>query len=166
MKQQWLEFWQARNARERMILTYGSIFLALALLYGMAWLPVSEQRRKLSASLPHLRTQAAQLRSDAQQVIALRANTSAASGSTSAKSSVENGLQAMGLRDKVNAIDRVDDHRVRITFNAVAFDGLLGFLEAMQSEQRLRVEALQMEGLPQTGRVKGTATVAGPEGTP
>ena len=166
MKQQWQEFWQARNARERMILSYGSIFLALALLYGMAWLPISEQRKKLSASLPQLRSQAAQLHADSQQVTALRANSSAASGSTNAKSGVETGLQAVGLRDKITAIDRVDDHRVRITFNAIAFDGLLSFLETMQSEQRLRVESLQVEGLPQTGRVKGTATLAGPEVTP
>ena len=160
MKQQWREFWQARNARERMILSYGGMFLALALIYGMLWLPISEQRKKLSQTLPQLRAQAAQFRLDAQQVDALKANTGAAPGGINAKSAVESGLQASGLRDKVSAIDRVDDQRLRVTYNGVAFDALLGFLEAMQSEHRMRVETLQADGLPQTGRVKGTLTLA------
>ena len=169
MKQAWRTFWQARNARERALLTIGSSFLMLVLLYGMAWLPISEGRKKLSTSLPQLRAEAAQMRTNLQEITALQGNgprppgTGAASGD--ARQAVESGLQAAGLRDKVSAVDRVDKQRVRLTLNGVAFDGFLGFLESMQSQQRLRVEILQIQAA-ESGRVKGSVTLVRPGGSP
>ena len=169
MKQTWNEFWQARNPRERMILTYGGVFLMLTLLYGLAWLPISEGRKKLSATLPQLRADVAQMRTHAQEVTGLQANgprppgTGAASGD--ARQAAESGLQGANLRDKVSAIDRVDAQRVRITLNGMPFDALLMFLGDMQSQQRLRVETLQIQATD-AGRVKGAVTLVGPGGNP
>ena len=169
MKQTWNEFWQARNPRERMILTYGGVFLILTLLYGLAWLPISEGRKKLSATLPQLRADVVQMRVHAQEVTGLKANgprppgTGASSGDT--RQAAESGLQSANLRDKVSAIDRVDAQRVRITLNGMPFDALLMFLGDMQSQQRLRVETLQIQATD-AGRVKGAVTLLGPGGNP
>ena len=163
MKQAWQTFWLARNARERALLTIGGVFLLLALLYGLAWLPISEGRKKLTANLPQLRADAAQMRANLQEITGLQANTGAAPGD--ARQAVESGLQAAGLRDKVSAIDKVDSQRVRLTLNGVGFDGVLGFLESMQSQQRLRVESLQIQAA-ESGRVKGSITLVGPGGSP
>ena len=160
MKQAWNEFWQARNARERAILTYGGVFLLLTMLYGLAWLPISEGRKKLSVNLPQLRAAATQMRADAQVITGLQGNTGAASGD--ARTAVESALQAATLREKVIAIDRLDAQRVRLTLNGLAFDSLLIFLESMQSEQRLRVEVLQIQAAD-AGRVKGNVTLVGPK---
>ncbi len=159
MKHAWNEFWQARNPRERMILSYGGVFLLLALLYGLAWLPVSEGRKKLSRNLPQLRVDAAQMRSGAQELTGLQANIGAALGD--ARQAVESGLQSANLRDKVSAVDRIDAQRVRLTLNGVAFDALLLFFENMQTQQRLRVESLQIQAA-ESGRVKGNVTLVGP----
>jgi general secretion pathway protein M len=159
MKQVWNEFWQARNPRERMILSYGGVFLLLTLLYGLAWLPISEGRKKLSRTLPQLRVDAAQMRAGAQELTGLQANTGAALGE--ARQAVESGLQNANLRDKVSAIDRIDAQRVRLTLNGVAFDALLLFFENMQTQQRLRVESLQIQAA-ESGRVKGNVTLVGP----
>ncbi len=163
MKQTWNEFWQARNPRERMILTYGGVFLMLTLLYGLAWLPISEGRKKLSATLPQLRADVVQMRTHAKEVTGLQAATGAASGD--ARQAAESGLQGANLRDKVGAIDRVDAQRVRITLNGMPFDALLMFLGDMQSQQRLRVETLQIQATD-AGRVKGAVTLVGPGGNP
>lgn len=163
MKQTWNEFWQARNPRERMILTYGGVFLMLTLLYGLAWLPISEGRKKLSATLPQLRADVVQMRTHAKEVTSLQAGTGAASGD--ARQAAESGLQGANLRDKVSAIDRVDAQRVRITLNGMPFDALLMFLGDMQSQQRLRVETLQIQATD-AGRVKGAVTLVGPGGNP
>ncbi len=159
MKQAWNEFWQARNPRERVILSYGGVILLLALLYGLAWLPVSEGRKKLSRNLPQLRVDAAQMRAGAQELTGLQANTGAPLGDT--RQAVESGLQIANLRDKVSAIDRIDAQRVRLTLNGVAFDALLVFFENMQTQQRLRVETLQIQAA-ESGRVKGSVTLVGP----
>ena len=161
MKQTWNEFWQARNPRERMILTYGGIFLLLSLLYGLAWLPISEGRKKLSATMPQLRADVVQMRTHAQEVAGLQADAGAASGD--ARQAAESGLQGANLRDKVSAIDRVDAQRVRISLNGMPFDALLMFLGDMQSQQRLRVETLQIQATD-AGRVKGAVTLVGPGG--
>ncbi len=163
MKQAWQTFWLARNARERAILTVGGVFVLLALLYGLAWLPISEGRKKLVANLPQLRADAAQMRANLQEITGLQANTGAASGD--ARQAIESALQAAGMRDKVSAIDRVDSQRVRLTLNGVAFDGLLGLLENVQSQQRLRVETLQIQAA-ESGRVKGSVTLVGPGAAP
>lgn len=159
MKQAWNEFWQARNPRERAILSYGGVFLLLALLYGLAWSPISEGRKKLSRSLPQLRADAAQMRASAQEIAGLQANTGAALGD--ARQAVESGLQSANLRDKVSAIDRIDAQRVRLTLNGIPFDSMLMFLETMQAQQHLRVETLQIQAA-ESGRVKGSLTLVGP----
>jgi general secretion pathway protein M len=159
MKQAWNEFWQARNPRERVILSYGGVFLLLTLLYGLAWLPISEGRKKFSRNLPQLRVDAAQMRAGAQELTGLQASTGAALGD--ARQAVESGLQIANLRDKVSAIDRIDAQRVRLTLNGVAFDALLLFFENMQTQQRLRVESLQIQAA-ESGRVKGNVTLVGP----
>ena len=163
MKQTWNEFWQARNPRERMILTYGGVFLMLTLLYGLAWLPISEGRKKLSATLPQLRADVVQMRTHAQEITGLQASTGVASGEP--RQAAENGLKGANLRDKVSAIDRVDAQRVRVTLNGMPFDALLMFLGDMQSQQRLRVETLQIQAAD-AGRVKGAVTLLGPGGNP
>jgi general secretion pathway protein M len=160
MKQAWSEFWQARNPRERAILTYGGMFLLLAMLYGLAWLPISEGRKKLTRSLPQLRLDIAQMRSSAKELVGLQANTGAASGEP--RQVVESALQAANLREKVSAIDRVDAQRVRLALSGMPFDALLMFLENMQSQQKLRVETLQIQAA-ETGRIKGTVTLVGPQ---
>lgn len=159
MKRAWSEFWQARNPRERAILSYGGVFLLLALLYGLAWLPISEGRKKLGMSLPQLRADAVHMRANSDEITGLQANTGAVLGD--ARQAVESGLQVANLRDKVSAVDRLDAQRVRVTLNAVPFDALLMFLENMQTQQRLRVEALQIQAA-QPGRVKGNLTLVGP----
>jgi type II secretory pathway component PulM len=103
------------------------------------------------------------MRTSLQQITGLQANTGAASGD--ARQAAESGLQAAGLRDKVSAVDRVDNQRVRLTLNGVGFDGFLGFLESMQSQHRLRVESLQIQAA-ESGRVKGSVTLVGPGGSP
>lgn len=163
MKQVWNEFWQARNPRERMLLSYGGVFLLLALLYGLAWRPISDGRKNLSQSLPQLRADASQMRLDATAITGLKANTGAALGDV--RQSVESALQAANLRDKVSAVDRIDNQRVRVTLSGIAFDGLLALLENAQSQQRLRVESLQIQAA-ESGRVKGSVTLIGPGNKP
>ena len=169
MKQAWQTFWQARNARERGLLSVGSAFLLLALLYGLAWLPISEGRKKLTAHLPQLRADAVQMRANLQEITGLQANGPRPPGSGApsgdARQAVESALQAAGLRDKAGAVERIDNQRVRLTLNGVSFDGLLGFLENLQSQQRLRVESLQLQAA-EAGRVKGSISLAGPGGSP
>ena len=163
MKQMWNEFWQARNPRERMLLSYGGVFLLLALLYGLAWRPISDGRKKLAQSLPQLRADASQVRLSASEITGLKANTGAALGDV--RQSVESALQAANLRDKVSAVDRIDNQRVRVTLSGIAFDGLLTLLENAQSQQRLRVESLQIQAA-ESGRVKGSVTLIGPGNKP
>lgn len=166
MKQAWNEFWQARNPRERAILTYGGVFLLLSMLYGLAWLPISEGRKKLTRSLPQLRLDVAQMRTSAKEIIGLQANsprppgTGAASGEP--RQAVESALQVANLRDKVSAIDRVDAQRVRLALSGMPFDALLMFLESIQNQQKFRVETLQIQ-VAEAGRIKGTVTLVGPQ---
>jgi general secretion pathway protein M len=164
MKQLWLEFWQQRNSRERAILSVGAGLLALALLYGLAWLPVSNERKRLAASLPELRVKAQHMREQGLEAAQLKTSIGGDAGATDVRQAIEDSLKAAGLRAKIGAIDRIDNRRIRITLDAVAFDPFAAWVQSLQSEHHIRMESAQIEALPDSGRVKGSATFAGPGG--
>jgi general secretion pathway protein M len=162
MKELWNEFWQARNPRERAILIAGVILLALALLYGLAWLPLTKERQRLALGIPELRLKVTQMHNQSQEVVRLKTGLGEQGRAADVRQAIEDSLRSAGLREKVGSIDRLDNRRVRVTLNAVPFDPLLSWIESLQSQQHVRMETGQIEALPEAGLVKGTATFLGP----
>jgi general secretion pathway protein M len=162
MKELWNEFWQARNPRERAILIAGAALLALALLYGLAWLPLTKERKRLALSIPELRNKTAQMHNQSQEVVQLKSGLGEQGRGADVRQAIEDSLRAANLREKVGAIDRLDNRRARVTLTAVPFDTLLTWLETLQAQQHVRMETGQIEALPESGLVKGTATFLGP----
>lgn len=156
------QFWQARNARERMILLVGGSLLALMMLYAFAWKPISDQRMKLRTGLPELQSQAKKMVSEGQEVTRLKAL--AVPNPQGLRPTVEQSATAAGVRDKISSVETLDPQHARINISEVPFDTLMSWLGRMQQEHRVRVESGQIDAMPASGRVKANLVLVAPGG--
>jgi len=67
----WGEFWNARTQREKTILMWGGLVVAIAIVYLVLWAPAYEGRARLRSSLPAMQFQLAQMTAQANEARSL-----------------------------------------------------------------------------------------------
>ncbi|MGZ5033778.1 MAG: type II secretion system protein GspM [Usitatibacter sp.] len=149
-------YWSQRSQRERRAIAIGAALVALALFVAFVVLPIERSRERLAQELPRLRASIASLQRDAEEVKRLRALPAAASGASSPLASL--ATNAGGLPGA--SINVIDDKRVRVTGNDVAFGALLEWLGNAQATHGVRVESARLEALPSPGRVRAELVLA------
>jgi len=152
-------FWRQRTPAERRTLALGGAVLAIALLYAFIWHPLSQERQRLQASLPQLRAVAAQLRMQSAEVTLLRQLPQKDFGN-SLRSAIE-FANAHGGIGAPSQIVPLDAGRVRVEFNAIAFDSWIDWANVLQTEQGVRIESAAVIALAEPGMVNIKATLAG-----
>ncbi len=90
--------------------------------------------------------------------IAALSRSSAVPAPRDARAELEAVLARQGI--KPTAIDRIDNDRLRMTFDGVSFDALPSLLEALQRDARLRVVELSATARVETGQVRVELTLA------
>ncbi len=161
MKTQLVQTWRARSPRERFVLAAGAAFLALALGYAYAWLPVQRDLAQLRGALPQLRVQAEQVQRDAEAVARLRARPAATLHGGSVTAVVEQRAVAAGLREHIATLVPQDAGRVRVTLPRVGFDAWLAWIGDLQAAHGVRVESAHIESNGEAGMVRIEAVLAG-----
>lgn len=151
-------FWRQRTQAERRTLTLGGAVLAFALLYAFIWHPLTQERQRLQAALPQLRAAAAQMRIESAEVARLRSLPQKNFGNN-LRSAVEyaNAHSNIGAPSQLMPLDA---GRVRIEFNAVAFDSWIDWLNILQTEQGVRVESAEVLALAEPGMAHIKAVLA------
>lgn len=149
-------YWSQRSQRERRAIAIGAAIVGLALFVAFVVLPIERSRERLAQELPRLRASIASLQRDAEEVKRLRALPAAASGASSPLASL--ATNAGGLPGA--SINVIDDKRVRVTGNDVAFGALLEWLGNAQATHGVRVESARLEALPSSGRVRAELVLA------
>lgn len=161
MKQIVLDYWNARNPRERLILMAVGGLVLLGLLYAYLWQPIADERDQLRKSLPQLQSASAQMQASADEAEQLKTKT-AASGNVNVMSSIETSAKARNLREKLSAVSAVDATHVRIVSENIAFDDWLGWTKELQA-MGIRIDSAQINTLQEgSGLVKLVATFSGP----
>ncbi len=161
MKQAVMEYWQSRNARERLILASVASLALLAILYAYAWMPIAEERAQLRKTLPELQANAAQFGARAEEVERLSTQT-AARGTMNVMSVIEGTAKMHNLRDKFSALSAIDANHVRVVSASIAFDAWLTLTRDLQA-QGIRADSVQINSLQEgPGLVKLNATFSGP----
>ena len=152
------QFWQQRAPAERRTITLGATLLTIALLYAFIWYPIMQVQQRLQTSLPQMRAAAAQMHIQAIEMRRLR-NLPPKSTSWNLRSALESTAahSPLGAPSQLLALDV---NRVRITFNAVAFDSWIEWVKTLQTEQGVRVEAVEILALAEPGMVNIQAVLA------
>lgn len=161
MKAQLVQAWRARAPRERAVLAGGALFLALALCYAYAWLPMQRERMHLLETLPQLRAQAEQLQRDAEEVARLRARPVPTARGGDIVALVEQRAVASGLHERIATLVALDTGRVRVVLPHVGFDAWLAWIGELQAAHGVRIESARIEASAEAGTVRVEVVLAG-----
>jgi general secretion pathway protein M len=148
-------YWNARNARERRLLTVAMIVVALGLIYLLLIDPALSRREQLNKNLPALRQQVAELQAMSKEAAAASPQ-AAPSVAPLSKESLEAALAGKGLKPQNVALTG-DVARVQLA--SVPFAGVVSWLDEMQKTSLVSVVEANVAALPEAGQVNATLTL-------
>ena len=158
MKAQIIHFWRQRSAAERRSLSIGAVVLGIALFYALLWYPLTQERNHLRETLPQLRAAAAQMQIEAAETLRLRNMPQ-----KSVNPNLREALEYAAVHSSIGAPSQfipIDAERVRIIYNATAFDRWIDWAKILQTEHRVRIESVEIFALGEPGMVKVQAVLA------
>lgn len=150
--------WTALSDRDRRLLVV-AVALGLALAaWAYVWQPMRLDIATMRAANPREAVALAEGRRTAEE-IAGAARAKATPRGEDPRGALERILAAGGLRSAVTQLEW-QDGRARIVFAAVAFDRLVGTLEALQRDGRLRIVEALVTARVEPGSVRAEITLA------
>jgi len=161
-------FWSERSGRERAVLLIAAALAISAALYAFLWAPGLAARASLSTTLPRLRAQIEDMRLQRDEIRALRKQPGAASARGDLATLLRASAAGTAFEKSVQRVDALPDGGVQFLAEPVAFDAWLDWLERLQREFGVRLEAGSIRALDRPGLVRvearfgsGGATTAG-----
>ena len=149
--------WAALPIRDRRVL---GTALALVLILGawsLAWRPLVRDIATMRAAVPREAGALAEGRQLAEEIAGL-ARAPTVPRSDEPRVALERILASSGLRPAVTQLDW-QEGRARVVFAAVAFDRLVGVLETLQRDGRLRVVEAVVTARVEPGSVRAEITL-------
>ncbi|MHB1677367.1 MAG: type II secretion system protein M [Sulfuriferula sp.] len=160
MKNSLNAFWQARNDREKKVLIVCGIILLAAFLYAYVWRPGEQARMRLREILPQLRAKVARMHEQANEIRMLRKSAPTQDAKGSLKSEIEASALRHKLHDRISLLNIDNAGKAHLSLDAVSFEAWIRWLDALQRENHLRLEASHIQTLTDPGMVKVNATLA------
>ena len=153
------QWWQLRSPGERSLLAIGAAVLAVALAWLIVYQPLARDTERLTRQLASDRATLADARRRADEIAGL-ARAAPSVAATDPRAALDPVLAQQGLKSAVTTIERIDNERIRLTFDTIAFDALTAFLDALQREARLRAVELVATARVEPGQVRADVTLA------
>lgn len=141
--QKLLEYWQARDARERLILGIGGVLTVVLLLYLLVWDPIQSDRQRLLRELPKMRAQVEQFRRDAEEAETLRARARSRNATQSLPATIEASAKQAQLAGAIKSVQAMGNDRAQISGATVPFDGLVRWMAMVAQSEGIAVDTLQ-----------------------
>jgi general secretion pathway protein M len=148
-------FWNLRNQRERSILIFGGVALALFVLYAILFAPALNGRTTLNKDLPVLRQQVAEVQSLAKEAGELNGAVMPDPEPVS-QDSISSSLSGHGMKPQSVS---VNGDLVRLQINPATYSSLMDWLDEQQKTARLTVVDANFIALPQTDTVNASVTL-------
>lgn len=148
------DFWATRSERERRVLFFGGLAVIAVIVILYILLPLHTQRKQLRTSLPKLRAEAVALERAAHEARELK-TAAAAAPSPAGKQSFEDAASMIGLAPASYEIVSSSSDRTAVRITQAPFDRLLAWVDALQTQHRLRVEAARLQAQSAPGTVSG-----------
>jgi general secretion pathway protein M len=155
-RERFSEWWQLRTAAERTALVLGVGIVIAALAWLGLWQPMVGDIERTAQQIAAQRATLAESRRQADDIANLARN-AAAPTPRDARADLDAMINRRSL--KPAAIDRLDNERLRVTFDAIGFDALVALLDGLQREARLRVVDLTSTARVEPGQVRAEFTL-------
>ncbi|MGH8777651.1 type II secretion system protein GspM [Paraburkholderia sp.] len=153
----WIAFWEARNTREKALLTWGGAVLALVIVWSMLWAPAQEGRTHLRDELPAMQRRLAQMTAQANEARALSGATQGAAPTGGAlKDALASSLTSHGLAaTQVQVIGNV----VQVQLKNASFPTWTVWLDDVRRQLKVQVAEAHVTALKADGQVDLTASL-------
>jgi general secretion pathway protein M len=155
-RERFSEWWQLRTTAERTVLVLGVGVVIAALVWLGVWQPMVGDVERTAQQIAAQRATLAESRRQADDIANLARNASAPAA-RDARADLDAIINRQSL--KPSAIDRLDNERLRVTFDAIGFDALVALLDGLQREARLRVVDLTSTARVEPGQVRAEFTL-------
>lgn len=153
----WAGFWEPRTAREKLLLTWGGVVLAIVIAYSVLWSPAQQGRAHLRETLPAMHRQIAQMTAQADEA---RALAPAAQGVVPTGGALRDALQASLTQAGLTATQvRLTGDAVQIDAKNAAFPGWTMWLDDARKQFKVRVTELHATALKDDGQVDLTVSL-------
>lgn len=153
------QFWATRTARERAVLLGGAACAALVLLYVALWEPGLAARKRLGASLPVMRAQLEEMRSQRREIVRLRKSSSASAAAGELKPLLQAAAARSAVGGSIERMDALSAQAVRIAAPAADFDAWLLWVGQLQREFGVRVASASIAATGRSGVVRVDAVL-------
>ena len=151
-------WWQIRSRGEQRTLAALAALAALALLWLAVWQPIVRDSARLEQRAVADRATLVEARRASDEIAAL-ARAAPVAPAADARAALEAILAARNLKGAATQFERLDNDRLRVTFDSIAFDALAEVLDALQREAHLRVTDLVATARVEAGQVRADLTL-------
>ncbi|CAB3752376.1 type II secretion system protein M [Paraburkholderia humisilvae] len=153
----WASFWGARNPREKALLTWGSVVLAMVIAWSVLWSPAQEGRAHLLEQLPGMQRELAQMTAQANEA---RALTGVAQGVAPTGGALKDALTASLSDHGLNPIQvQVIGSAVQIQLKNASFPAWTAWLDDVRRQFKVQVSEAHVTALKEDGQVDLTASL-------
>lgn len=153
----WAGFWEPRTAREKLLLTWGGVALAIVIAYSVLWAPAQQGRAHLRETLPAMHRQIAQMTAQADEA---RALAPAAQGVVPTGGALRDALQASLTQAGLTATQaRLTGDAVQVDAKNAAFPAWTMWLDDARKQFKVRVVELHATALKDDGQVDLTVSL-------
>jgi general secretion pathway protein M len=159
--QQFVDFWQARSDRERLILAVGGSVLLFGVLYGAIYVPIEASRRGLADRLPQLRAEYRLLAAQVEEIERIRSRAvKQPGGAVSLQRRIESSAMSKGLGDGITSITSAGNDLIQVmTADRPARIWMEWLLDLQR--QGVRVHSARIRFSGKDGQARLEATFAG-----
>ncbi len=152
------QYWNARSHKERVLVCVAGAALLAALLYLLLLEPGLAARKQLETLLPTLRAQVDDMQQQQKEIVLLRKKLGAASQRTDLKTLLQTSAARTSFVGSVDRLDAVSGDKAIMHAAPVVFDDWLAWVENLQREFGIRLDACRISALDQPGLVRIEAT--------
>jgi type II secretory pathway component PulM len=147
-----------RSRSERQWLEAIVAVVVLALLWLLVWRPLASDTDRLVQRQPLDKAALVEARRASDEIAGL-ARSAPAPQASDARAALDAVLAAKNLKNAATQIERIDNDRVRATFERIDFDTLAATLDAVQREGRLRAVEVVATARVEPGLVRADVTL-------
>jgi general secretion pathway protein M len=152
MKAIFMSFWQARVARERVLLSVMGALLALFAAYSVLWTPSAHGIDQLERELPMMRDDFSRIQSMALELNASKANTTQAGLTPDAlEPTLRDSLKAAGLLTQ--KIEHPANGQVVVEFHETSFSTIADWLDQIRQQWKVSLVEGHFERTVHPGQV-------------
>jgi general secretion pathway protein M len=151
------------ETREQAFVAGGAVFVVMALLYALLWVPLDKNHQQLATSVENWERSLAELRPLASLAASAQRDRPASAVNTQQAPIiiVDQTLRSRGLEQYRRRSQPTAANGVRVEFESVAFDDLVLWLGDLSDQYAMHVQAGSVSAVTQSGpgRVNASLTL-------